>query len=93
MQALHARIAEVDDGIGAYLSFDLEAALEEAAKADVNLPLGGVPIAIKDNINVAGQPLHLRLTHPARLSLDLRCFGHPQAQSGRRHSVRQNKPR
>jgi aspartyl-tRNA(Asn)/glutamyl-tRNA(Gln) amidotransferase subunit A len=55
VQALHARIVELDDGIGAYLSLDLETALEEAAKADVNLPLGGVPIAIKDNINVAGQ--------------------------------------
>ena len=56
VQTLHARIAEIDAEIGAYLSLDLEAALREAESVDVNLPLGGVPIAIKDNINVAGQP-------------------------------------
>ncbi len=54
--ALHERITEVDPEIGAYLSFDLEAALRMAETADLDLPLGGVPIAIKDNINVAGQP-------------------------------------
>ncbi len=46
----------MDPSIGAYLSRDLPAALQLAARADLNLPLGGVPIAIKDNINVAGQP-------------------------------------
>jgi aspartyl-tRNA(Asn)/glutamyl-tRNA(Gln) amidotransferase subunit A len=56
VQALHARMAEIDPQIGAYVSCDLEAALARAATADVNLPLGGVPIALKDNINVAGQP-------------------------------------
>jgi aspartyl-tRNA(Asn)/glutamyl-tRNA(Gln) amidotransferase subunit A len=55
VEALHARISEVDPGIGAYLSLDLETALAQARGVDVNLPLGGVPIAIKDNINVAGQ--------------------------------------
>jgi aspartyl-tRNA(Asn)/glutamyl-tRNA(Gln) amidotransferase subunit A len=56
LEALHARITEVDPQIGAYLSLDLAAALKQAATVDVNLPLGGVPIAIKDNINVKGQP-------------------------------------
>jgi aspartyl-tRNA(Asn)/glutamyl-tRNA(Gln) amidotransferase subunit A len=56
LQALHARIDNVDQKIGAYLSRDLDAALKEADKADVDLPLGGVPIAIKDLINVDGQP-------------------------------------
>ena len=56
VEALHARITERDPQIGAYLSLDLEAALAQARGADVTLPLGGVPIAIKDNINVAGQP-------------------------------------
>ena len=54
--ALHARIAEVDPQIGAYLSIDLDAALKAADAADVDLPLGGVPLAIKDVLNVAGQP-------------------------------------
>lgn len=40
----------------AYLSYDLEAALKAAENADLSKPLGGIPIAIKDNINVAGQP-------------------------------------
>jgi aspartyl-tRNA(Asn)/glutamyl-tRNA(Gln) amidotransferase subunit A len=41
---------------GAYLSHDLESALAEAARVDLSLPLGGIPIAIKDNINTLGQP-------------------------------------
>src|SRR2546430_12686205 len=56
IEALRARIDDVDPKIGAYLSFDFDAALKEAEKADVDLPLGGVPIAIKDVINVAGHP-------------------------------------
>ena len=49
-------IATRDTRIGAYLSHDLESALAEASKADLSLPLGGIPIGIKDNINVLGQP-------------------------------------
>jgi aspartyl-tRNA(Asn)/glutamyl-tRNA(Gln) amidotransferase subunit A len=45
-----------DSQTGAYLSYDLESALAEAARADLSLPLGGIPIAIKDNLNVLGQP-------------------------------------
>src|SRR3984893_7161043 len=56
LEALRARIEDVDPKIDAYLSLDFEAALKEAEKVDVNLPLGGVPIAIKDIINVVGQP-------------------------------------
>ncbi len=56
LEALRARIEAVDGEIDAYLSLDFEAAVKEAEKADVDLPLGGVPIAIKDIINVAGQP-------------------------------------
>src|SRR5690349_24841375 len=55
LESLRARIEQVESKIEAYVSIDLEAALKEADKADVNLPLGGVPIAIKDIINVAGQ--------------------------------------
>jgi aspartyl-tRNA(Asn)/glutamyl-tRNA(Gln) amidotransferase subunit A len=56
LEALRARIEKIDPKIDAYLSLDFDAALKEAEKADVNLPLGGVPIAIKDIINVMGQP-------------------------------------
>jgi aspartyl-tRNA(Asn)/glutamyl-tRNA(Gln) amidotransferase subunit A len=56
LDALDARIAAVDPQVQAYLSRNVEAARAEAAKADVTLPLGGVPIGIKDVINVAGEP-------------------------------------
>ena len=56
LEALHNRVRSVDPAIDAYLSLDLESALKEADTADVDRPLGGVPIAIKDLINVAGQP-------------------------------------
>ena len=56
VEALHANIEEHDPQLGAYLSRDLDAALREADGADVTLPLGGIPIALKDNINLAGQP-------------------------------------
>src|SRR5881394_88486 len=56
IDALRARIESVEPKIDAYLSIDFEAALKEAEKANVDLPLGGVPIAIKDIINVKGQP-------------------------------------
>ena len=56
LESLQSRIAEVDPQIDAYLSLDSDQARKEAEKVDVNLPLGGVPIAIKDIISVAGQP-------------------------------------
>ncbi len=49
-------IGERDGDIGGYLSHDLDTALAEAANADLSKPLGGVPIAIKDLINVKGHP-------------------------------------
>jgi len=56
LRALDERIAQVDPQIHGYLSRDLAAALKCAENADVSLPLGGVPIAIKDVINVTGEP-------------------------------------
>src|SRR5438874_1320086 len=56
INALRERIEAVDGDIGAYLSLDIEAAMKEAEHANVDLPLGGVPIAIKDVINVMDQP-------------------------------------
>jgi aspartyl-tRNA(Asn)/glutamyl-tRNA(Gln) amidotransferase subunit A len=56
LDALRARIEAADSEVDAYLSLDFEAAAKEAEKANVDLPLGGVPIAVKDIISIAGQP-------------------------------------
>ncbi len=56
LRSLETRIAQVDPVIHGYLSRDFDAAMQLADKADVSLPLGGVPIAIKDVINVIGEP-------------------------------------
>jgi aspartyl-tRNA(Asn)/glutamyl-tRNA(Gln) amidotransferase subunit A len=56
IEALRARIEAVDGEIGAYLSFDMDAAVKDAEKANIDLPLGGIPLAIKDIISVRGQP-------------------------------------
>src|ERR1043166_8200577 len=56
IDALRERIEAVDGKIGAYLTLDVDAAAREAEKVDVDLPLGGIPFAIKDIINVMGQP-------------------------------------
>ncbi|MBQ9835931.1 MAG: Asp-tRNA(Asn)/Glu-tRNA(Gln) amidotransferase subunit GatA [Akkermansia sp.] len=42
--------------VNAYLSWDKEAALAAAAQADLSAPLGGIPIAVKDNICMQGEP-------------------------------------
>ena len=55
LRALEERIAAVDPTVGAYLSRDFDTAIAAAEKADINLPLGGVPIGIKDAINVLGE--------------------------------------
>ena len=56
LRALESRIQSVDPTVQAFLSRDFEAALRNAEKADISLPLGGIPIGIKDVINVKGDP-------------------------------------
>lgn len=56
VRALAQRIEAADPAVHGYLSFDLERAIRDAEAADVNRPLGGVPIAIKDVISVRGEP-------------------------------------
>ena len=57
LRSVESSIAEKDPEIGAYLHRDFPAALIEAEKADLSQPLGGIPLGIKDIINVSGQPL------------------------------------
>ncbi|MEE2808936.1 MAG: Asp-tRNA(Asn)/Glu-tRNA(Gln) amidotransferase subunit GatA [Verrucomicrobiota bacterium] len=45
-----------DSEVQAYLSINTEEALKSAEEADITKPLGGIPISIKDLINVKGQP-------------------------------------
>jgi len=62
-RAALARITALDPALGAFQVVRAERALAEAATVDAriaageHLPLAGVPIAIKDNIPVAGEPM------------------------------------
>ena len=62
VQSVIDRVRAKDGEIGAYLTFDEEDALAAARKADEERaagrarPLGGIPVAVKDLINVKGQP-------------------------------------
>ena len=56
VDAVHAAIEKTDPQVCGYLSRDYERARAAAEKADTSLPLGGIPIAIKDVINVEGEP-------------------------------------
>ena len=56
LHALESRIQVVEPTVQAFLSWDFEAALRRAEEADLSLPLGGIPIGIKDVINVKGDP-------------------------------------
>src|SRR5277367_4201434 len=56
VDALATRVAAVDPKLKAYNYVNADSARAEADSADVTKPLGGVPIAIKDVINVKGDP-------------------------------------
>ena len=56
VDAVNTSIERTDPQIGGYLSRDYQRARAAAEKADTALPLGGIPIAIKDVINVEGEP-------------------------------------
>ncbi len=59
-EAVFAQIEKKEEGIGAYLSLLKENALAQAKKADARIAAGeknavlGIPIAIKDNMNLLG---------------------------------------
>lgn len=56
VEELSRTMEERNPSVNAFISWDKEAALAAAAKADINLPLGGIPIAVKDNICINGAP-------------------------------------
>ncbi len=56
IESLLDQISSVDPKVKAYIHLHPERALEAAKKADISLPLGGVPIAVKDLISVRGEP-------------------------------------
>ena len=63
VDAHFAQIEKLDSKLGAFLSLSKNLAYEQARKLDEKLkngetlgPLAGVPIAIKDNIHVKGEP-------------------------------------
>ena len=56
LDRVNGSIEQTDPRIGGYLSRDYDKARAAAEKADISLPLGGIPIAIKDVINVRGEP-------------------------------------
>jgi len=53
---IESAVTAKDASIGGYLSLDFDSARNAATEADLSLPLGGIPIAIKDNINVLDEP-------------------------------------
>ena len=55
VDTVEAAIDARDGDVQAYLSRDVAAARKAAERADVSLPLGGIPIGIKDLINVEGE--------------------------------------
>lgn len=56
LDAVNAAIEKNDPQIRGYLSRDYARARTAAEAVDVSLPLGGIPVAIKDAINVEGEP-------------------------------------
>jgi aspartyl-tRNA(Asn)/glutamyl-tRNA(Gln) amidotransferase subunit A len=91
-----AEVRTFEGQLGAILGYveklaelDVEGIEPEAAEADLSLPLGGIPIAIKDNINVHRPALHLRLEVSRRkLQVALRRHRRPQAPRRRSHPLR-----
>ena len=51
-----ARVDELEPQLHAFQAIRREEALVDAASSDSGLPLAGVPVAIKDNVDVAGLP-------------------------------------
>ena len=96
MKALLDRVAKLDPRLNAFITLDAEAAMAAAKAAEAEAvagrlrgPLHGVPVGIKDIINVAGLPrpaiprssraMSLRPTPSACRSCGRRRHRHGQA--------------
>lgn len=56
LDAVNDAANRLDEELGGYVFRDYERARAAAEKADIQLPLGGIPVAIKDAINVKDEP-------------------------------------
>lgn len=56
VQELATAMEQHNSGTNAFISWDVDKALQAAETADLSKPLGGIPIAIKDNICLKGEP-------------------------------------
>ena len=56
VESVATAISAENESIGGYLSSDFERALVDAEAANIEKPLGGIPIALKDNINAEDHP-------------------------------------
>jgi len=56
VRSVEAAITARDGDLAAYLHRDVQSALAAAEQADLSAPLGGIPVGIKDVLNVLDQP-------------------------------------
>ncbi len=94
--ALLARIERLDPKLHAFIRLDADAAMDAARAAETEIaagrvrgPLHGVPIGIKDIIDVAGTADDMPLEDPARQRRQGRRGGGREAAPGRRDHPRQ----
>ena len=87
MEALLERIARLDPKLNAFIRLDADAAIHAARAAEAEIasgrqrgPLQGVPVGIKDIIDVAGLPTtcHSKLLIDNIASTDAVCVSRPR---------------
>ena len=76
LRDLQQAVEQKNPALAAALGHDFDTASKQAAAADLSLPLGGIPVAVKDNISVNGQPLTCasRMLENYRAPYDATCI-------------------